>query len=189
MSVTLQKEGVRTYVIGDTYPIKDQLKEQGCHFDRDRKQWWIGSGKASVIEKIIQTGPVVKEEKPEDSANIEVVGKATYKGKTYYVRWQGYSEKANGFRAHLVSLDGKLDFWKESLPSGQPGDDSQVAVITKIYPYREYRGREIKQTLGSIRRFIEQQKNPETRSGECTECGQWGPSGQTCKECHEGTHL
>lgn len=171
--LTTEKVGKRIYVIGDTYPIKDKLKNEGAHWDNDRKAWWIGAGKESAIQHIINppvgSTPVAPVEKNLD--DLRVVGKANYKGRTYYALWYGYSEKYNGFRAHLSSLDNKIDFWCDASPNGQ-GDDSLMAVIVKTYASREYRGRTEYTTLGSLKRFIEGQKSSESKGLEaCAECG------------------
>jgi|SRR5437660_6477725 len=87
----------------------------------------------------------------------------------------------------------KIDFWafvKEN------DEGKEVAKIVKTYQPREvwdgrrYSGktRTVYTTLGSIKDFIEKQKGPNAR-GQCTECGEYGPLGETCRECHEGTHV
>lgn len=45
----------------------------------------------------------------QDPAKIKLVGKALYKGRTYYVRYVGETKK--GYSARLVTLDQSLDFW------------------------------------------------------------------------------
>lgn len=42
-AVTLERVGRRTYFVGNTFPIKDLIRNSGGHWDGDRKQWWIGS--------------------------------------------------------------------------------------------------------------------------------------------------
>lgn len=38
------------------------------------------------------------------------------------------------------------------------------------------------------RRLVSRVRGPRTR-GRCYECGEYGPVGETCRECYEGTHL
>lgn len=191
MSITLEKVEKRVYVVGNSFSIKDQLKAEGCHWDAERKQWWIGVGKASAIEAIIKgdTQAVVQtpETTSENADSIKVVGKAKYKGKTYYVRWVGQCKNGE-YKAHLTTIDAKISFWAAcARPHEQIDGNGDIACVLKTYQsrtvgYGRY-AHEEHTTLGSLRRFIERQKNPETRIGECTECGHHGPSGQRCTEC------
>lgn len=59
MSITIQSEGRRHYLTGDTYPIKTAIRNAGCNWDRDRGAWW--TGKREVAEGLIaglQSGAV-----------------------------------------------------------------------------------------------------------------------------------
>jgi hypothetical protein len=53
--ITLQREGSRVYVAGNTYPVKDAIKAAGGHWDGDRKQWWVGAAKQPDLEKSLAT--------------------------------------------------------------------------------------------------------------------------------------
>jgi hypothetical protein len=203
-SITLEKIKTRLYFAGDSYSVKDQIKALGGHWDGDRRQWWVGSAKASEAEALVaklsgaasgstaDTAPA-----KEDADSIKLVGKAKYKGRTYYVRWVGQC-KDGSYKCRLVTLDQSLDFWAAcARPHEQHIDgNGDVAAIVKTYQPREvrygYRGKSRTEytTLGSIKRFIDDQKNPATSRGECTECGSWGPSGEPCKDCGgEGHHV
>lgn len=196
-------------------PCVEPLKALGCHWDRERKAWWISSGKAADVERILtdsgaafdlrkaddravradqleDAGDVKAAEElrkgppKEDSRNVRLIGKATYKGRTYYVR----AISADGRRCRLVTLDQALDFWADA------GDGEAQARVVKRYEPREVwdgrrnsgRTRTEYTTLHSIQKFIEKQNDSSTRRGRCTECDHWGPVGETCTECHEGTH-
>lgn len=50
-NITIQSEGRRHYLIGDTYPIRSEIKAAGCRWDGDRKAWW--SGKREVAEGLV----------------------------------------------------------------------------------------------------------------------------------------
>jgi hypothetical protein len=187
--VTLERVGVRVYFVGNTFPVKDRIKGMGGHFDGDRKQWWVGAAKAADAEKLVAAlagGPPPAE----DLDSARVYAKARYKGRSYYV----IAFAADRTRARLASLDGKVVFWKDVVPAGGSGSD-EAAVIEKTYQPRERFGgygrdtvREY-QTLGGLRRFVERQKDPAQARGRCTECDHYGPIGETCHECHEGTHV
>lgn len=189
--VKLEEVGRRLYVtLPFGHPAKDRLKAMGAHWcDQGSKRWWIAKGKLPQVEALLKEveGRPPPEEDPD---KVTLVGKAKYKGQTYYVRAVGFSEE-KGNRCLLTTLDGKRKFWAGlANPCGGGHDGSgDVAVMLKEYPAVEIRGRKEKMTLGKIRRFIERQKDPRTRRGECTECGEYGPAGETCEECHEGTHV
>lgn len=90
MNISIQSEGRRHYIIGDTFPIRDSIKNAGCKWDPTRKAWW--TGKKELAEKLATTSsdtapasdrsPTPKEAPGEGAI---VAGKATYKGKTYYI--------------------------------------------------------------------------------------------------------
>jgi hypothetical protein len=185
-NITFQEEGRRVYVLGDTFPIKNAIKEAGGHWDSDRKAWWIGAAKRPVIEAAIGSAPVPqataerREEKAGDET--EVRGKVKYKGKTYFVIWAGETKK--GRACKLTTFDGSCVFW---------ANESEVEWV-KTYQAREERsfygrgsGRSHYPTLGSIRRFIEEKKKVE-KGGECPRCadrpGYFGSGDyETCSLC------
>lgn len=168
MAVSIEKQGARLYFVGDTYPIKDRIKQLGGHWDGDRKAWWIGATKAeqaqSLVSSSVSSSGASSESKksgvPEDS---KVVGKAEYKGRTYYVLWMGRCN-SGAEKAHLTVLDGSIDFWA----------DLSACNIIKRYSPREYRGRTEYTTLGGIRNFIERQREGERTGNICAECGKAG---------------
>lgn len=153
MSITLQREKTRIYLIGNTYPIKDQIKAIGGHWDGDRKVWWVGTGKSSEAEKLANGALSASASTPDTaekkkvSDDSKVVCKANYKGRSYYVLWMGRCA-SGAEKAHLTVLDGSIDFWV----------DLSLCEITKRYQPREYRGRTEHTTLGGIRRFVEKLK-------------------------------
>ncbi len=50
-TITIQSEGRRHYLVGDTYPIKNAIRGAGCNWDRDRGAWW--TGKREVAEQLV----------------------------------------------------------------------------------------------------------------------------------------
>ncbi len=161
--ITSEKAGQRIYLVGNTFPLKDRIKQLGGHWDGERKQWWLSSRKAKEAEALL--AEVNAAESPvhplgEDADQVRLVGKATYKGRTYYVR----ALTLDGTRCRLTTLDQSLDFWAGL------GDGADQAQIVKRYQPREERGmygrptgRMQYTTLGSIQRFLEREKAAEAR--------------------------
>lgn len=158
LQISTETVGARVYVTGNTFAIKNELKAAGCHWDGDRKQWWIGKAKQADIAAIV--GKLDGKEAPkQDLADSRVYAKVSYKGRTYFVIAEGTE------RVRLTVLDGSIDFW---------------AVKAECNLIREYQGREVWDgrrgngtvtrytTLGSLRAFITQRKADEktVQSGE-----------------------
>lgn len=46
------------YINGNTYPVKDAIKELGCRFDGERKQWYANDEEtAKKAQEIVAKGP------------------------------------------------------------------------------------------------------------------------------------
>jgi hypothetical protein len=190
-AITVKKEGTRVYFEGNTFAVKDRIKSIGGRWDGDSKRWWVGAVKLDAATKLAEElsapvpaaaadAPAGEEGEPDST---RVLGKVKYKGRSFYL----LAETADLTRCRIATLKGKA-FWA----------DCSACSLEKRYQPRErwngVRGRGSKQvmvhqTLGSIRSFIAKQDDPRTRRGECTECGHWGPSGETCSECCEGVHV
>ena len=180
MAITLERTGSRIYLVGNTFPIKDQIKSIGGHWDGDRKAWWVGTAKASDAEKLAAGAAASNgtSDKPKVGDDSKVVAKATYKGRSYYVLWMGRCA-SGAEKAHLTVLDGKIDFWA----------DLSACQITKTYQPREYRtfrGRTTTTytTLGSIRSFIEREKANRANGGDV--CAACGTSGELVRDLEDG---
>jgi hypothetical protein len=193
--MSIQVVGSRLYVVGNTYSIKDRLKSIGCHWDADRKQWWIGKAKEAQLSAIVSTVAAQTtatgyvKPTPEQLAAKPCTGKAEYKGRTYYV--VGYSERTG--KLHLTVLDCSIEFWAAIAD----------CKIVKRYEGREnYRtGRTEHQTVGGIRRFIERQKNEADAGGKPDEdtylrdgewltkgCAECSRRGTMCASCHHDVY-
>lgn len=176
--ITLAEEGRRLYIVGNSYPIKDQIKSAGGHWDADRKQWWIGSGKRSEIEAAITTQSTQASESQTRDAEVMVCGKAKYKGRSYYVRWSGVTKRGT-YAFRLVTLDGKSDFWA----NGREFGPALIDEATWEKRYQESR------SLSGIRAYIDRVRSAEKSSSygdagwmhngcsECKRLGDW------CKRC------
>ncbi len=152
MTITIEKTGRRYYLIGNTFAIKNQLRDAGCKWDAERRAWWTSN--AEIAAQF--SGEVKPKEKSEDELRDErakrpCTGKADYKGRSYYII--GHSR--DGQKFCLTTLDCSIEFWAER----------EACNVTKTYHARtEGRGRwerEVHQTVGGIRRFIEQSKREE----------------------------
>lgn len=168
MTITIEKHGRRYYVAGNTYAIKDQLKEQGFKWDGERRAWY--TGKKDVAESLDGTD-MSSSESGEDSgrsADEQVVaGRAEYKGRTYYLA--GRRIRANsryerdgvdlistrdGAKLLLVFRDGSKTFWAAR------GE----VTIGKTY--------QSPQTIGGLRDFAAREKRADEQGeARCAECG------------------
>lgn len=62
MSITLQTEGRRTYLAGDTYPHRDAIRNIGAHWDAARKMWWTAKREQAetLAAQLNQTQPAAQ---------------------------------------------------------------------------------------------------------------------------------
>jgi hypothetical protein len=187
----VERVGQRAYVVGDSFAIKDQLKSAGCHWDGDRRQWWIGATKAAAVETIVAaagTAPATDAAAKGVPDDTRLVAKAKYKGRTYYCPWVGQT-KSGEYKARLVTLDGSLDFWATAArPNEQCDGNGDVAAIVKTYAPRErtFRGHTHTEytTIGSIRSFVDREKRNRDEGGAvCAECG---TSGELVRDLEDG---
>lgn len=149
--ISTQQVGQRIYIAGNTYAVKDALKAAGCHWDGERRQWWIGAAKRDKIAGLLAlplpaSQDVEAERLRRDRENI--LGTAKYAGKTYYLVGRGESERGEWVR--LMFRDGSKTFFKPA---------SEVE-ITKTYRRA--------QTLAGLHEYAERRKR-EAAGGPC-EC-------------------
>src|SRR4051812_10682709 len=118
MAVSVEKQGQRVYLVGDTYAVRDRIKAMGGHWDGGRRAWWVGAKKAAEAEALaasLAAAPPAPKAGPGDDARLKA--KVTYKGRTYYV----IAESAD--RCRLTVLDGSVDFWA----------DKSACELVKVY--------------------------------------------------------
>lgn len=130
MALTIETAGRRIYVLGDTYPIRDMLREAGCRWDPERRAWWGGATKREALDALVASmgsasaQPQASEPRREaPGIGATVAGRAEYKGRTYYVagrvvrgRTHWDDEVApvasrDGSRVLLYFRDGSSSFW------------------------------------------------------------------------------
>lgn len=110
---TLEKIGRRWFVRGDSYSLKDMLKDNGCKWDGEERAWYTGS--KEVAEKLVSLFENAGDKKSErteisEGLDTEVQGKLKYKGGVYYFSWEGQT-KSGIRKAKVVTMDGTKSFW------------------------------------------------------------------------------
>jgi hypothetical protein len=191
MTISIAQQGRRFYFCGNTYPVKDQLRNAGCKWDAGTKCWY--TGKRELAEQLAEqfqgtiptpaasNGPATADRTaPGDDAIVS--GRATYKGKSYYVAGRvdrgrtHYDDHVHavttrdGAKTLLYSRDGKLQFW-----AGR-----ELVAVNKSY--------DRPQTIGKMRRFAEKAREARNQGYEdgiadgqyyeCEECGDRAVRGQ-----------
>jgi hypothetical protein len=176
-SYTTETTGRRTYVIGNTYAVRDALRAAGAHWDADRKAWWMGdAAKASaLVASLGATAPAAASTQADRQApgtDATIAGKATYKGKTYYVagrvdrgrtRWDdrvGMVTSRDGDKVLLYSRDGSMQFWA---PLQQFGARVTVAEMgaTPDGVARVEKTYDRPQTIGRLKAYADRAKRDE----------------------------
>lgn len=169
---SLRKEGKRVYFVGAPFSAKDVLKQNGCRWDPDAKQWWTGSAeKAAELLVIVNNGNGNGNADADANAGngngngngndagasidrnaAVIIGSAKYKGRTYRLLF--YGETKRGLGAKLAFRDGSKVFWA----------DGNAVEVTKRY--------RSKQSIVGLERFAAEARDG--TSGACAECGYVG---------------
>lgn len=170
MATTLEKSGARVYLVNLPFSCKEDAKREiGAKWDGDRKQWWVGAGKFAAAEAFVNSlnaGGSDGGSKPEDLSNARVYAKVKYQNRTFFV----IAETRDLTRCRIVALaDDAVPFWV----------DCAACEPVKRYEgwpergaYGRETGRTVYQTLGSLRSFINSQKDKEARGvPQCAACG------------------
>lgn len=160
-SVTTERVGRRTYMRGNTYPIKDALRNAGAHWDPEQKAWWIGSD--AKAQELAQLSPAAAATAPAAASapSAPLTGVVLITGNTFMVRedlkalggrwipekksWEVPAKNAAAARA-------LVDHGSRSVPSAAP---------QKVTPPQGY---------------------PKYRRYECEECGEYVTPGSSCWE-------
>lgn len=161
MALEIQQIKQRIYIVGNSFAVKDALKAAGCHWDGDRRQWWIGASQRAKIEHLIaQPLPVSADVQAErlERDRDNILGTAKYDGHSYYLVGRGQSER--GAWVRLLFRDGSKTFFK---PAAE-------VEITKTYQRA--------QTLKGLQEYAERRKR-EAAGGPC-ECWCHAPRNPHC---------
>jgi hypothetical protein len=193
MSIQLQIEGRRTYIIGNTYAFRDQIRAIGAHWDAGRKAWWTAKrAEAEALVAALVSTPVVADtaastpasKAPRDGADSMVAGRVEYKGKTYYLagriargrtHWDDRVEPVvtqDGSKALLIFRDASSQFWAPR----------EATSMVKRY--------DKPQTINGLKRFADQQKKAEA-NGEnpCWMCRREEERGNIRMHLHDGCEV
>ena len=175
MTIVIEKTGRRYYLVGNTYAVKDRIKAAGCKWDPERRAWW--TSKQDVAEEIkaaladVDDGHANGDGGRQGAGDEQVVaGRATYKGKTYYIagriergrtRWDRDRvhpvETRDGAKVLLVFRDGSKTFWAAR----------EAVQVVKSYS--------TPQTIGGLREFAQRERRHREAGGAvCVECGKSG---------------
>lgn len=123
-NITLETVGRRTYIVGETYSIRDRVRAIGAHWDADRRAWW--TAKRAEAEALLAAVSAARDgassKTPHDGLNSVVAAKGEYKGKTYYVAGRAKDRYASpdivrtrdGAKILLYFRDGSAQFWAPS---------------------------------------------------------------------------
>jgi hypothetical protein len=161
-------------------PIVAALKDLGAHWDPQARCWWVGKSKRKAVEELLVSADQVEDTARErgestpppakqDPDSIRLQARVRYKGRVYYQA----ARTRDGAKVRLVSLPDTqgdyLDFWAaiaevELLKEYHPREQKHYGRPTGRYDYT---------TLGSIARFIREQKDPDN-GPICSECGKRG---------------
>lgn len=199
MTISIDHQGRRFYLRGDTYPVKDQLRSAGCKWDPETRCWY--TGKRELAERCVsmpglpaqppigdQSTALPARTTSRDDARAApgrdavIAGRVTYKGKTYYVAGRvdrgrtHYDDRVqtvetrDGAEVLLYSRDGELQFWAAR----------ELVDVVKIY--------DRPQTIGGMRRYAEKATRARAQGYEdgvahgqryeCQECGERVTRGQ-----------
>jgi hypothetical protein len=166
MTITLQTEGRRVYLLGNTYPVKDRIKAGGGKYDPERKAWYVGVQRRELAAQLAgQASATLEKEREKEredgislTANV-IRGRAEYKGKTYYILAHGHSRDTGAEYAKLCSRDGKMVFWASK-------EHMSTLEILKIYKEPT--------SIQSLRDYADRMKDARGEFGGddmCAECG------------------
>lgn len=182
MSISLISEGRRIYIGGNTYPHRDAIRAIGAHWDGERKMWWTSKREEAeaLVAKLADAPQSDNTSKaPRDGESSIVAGRATYKGKSYYIAGRvdrGRTmyddsvravETRDGAKVLLYFRDGSSQFWASL---------SEVS-ISKIY--------DRPQSIAALKEFAEEAKQGFPGRQTCYMCGSpacQGARGGLCDE-------
>jgi hypothetical protein len=138
--VTVEREGRRSYLIGDTFAIKDAIRSAGGHWDSQRRAWWLG--KHDVAQQIaVEVADVPKPTEEEIAARRlaydreHILGRAVRDGRSYYLVGEGVGERGPWVR--LLFHDGSRTIF---------ADGAQVEIVKRY---------EQPKSLDDLRAYVE----------------------------------
>jgi len=199
MSISLQTEGRRTYITGNTYPHRDAIRSIGAHWDADRKMWWTAKRDEAqaLVAKLGAAAPIPsspESKAPRDGLDSIVAGRVEYKGKPYYLAGRTergrthYDDRVDavqtqdGAKYLIYFRDGSSQFWAAR------GEVKIIKTYDRpqtIRRLREYAD-QARQTVGSGR--LEEGyylRGGEVLASGCAECSRLGRMCRACEHDYE----
>lgn len=168
MAISIRQDGRRLYLVGDTYPVKDQIRSAGGKWDLEHKAWYVGVQRRDVAERIITqcagggaAATTTTQSQAPPGLDAVVACRATYHGHTYYAagriergrtHWDDQVravESRDGSRVLLYFRDGSRSFW------------AATADVTFAHMYGAGRGSTIRRVREAAERMA--QMSPEER--------------------------
>lgn len=207
--IQLETVGRRVYLRGNTYPIKDRLRDAGAKWDADAKAWYVGTQRRALAEQLAaqvaqapSAGAASSPDRQAPGTGATVAGRAEYKGRTYYVAGRAEPGRSrydrefvhpvvsgDGSRVLLYSRDGSLQFWARLYrPTAQLGhrvsieDLRQATESAPADQARIVKTYDRPQTIAGLARFAEDAKRARAQGYE-----DGIPEGRQyeCEECGE----
>lgn len=83
--IELRDSGRRVYLVGNTYSLRDAIKDIGGHWDADAKAWWVASSKRSAAEAVLAKAEETSKARTEARASL-TGPMMRIEGNTYPVR-------------------------------------------------------------------------------------------------------
>lgn len=196
-SIKPEIQGRRVYLFGNTFGIKDAIKAAGGKWDPDQRAWWISTTKANDpdFQRLINDansgasapaqgqgqaaqGQGQYQAEQTKGTETKVIGKALYKGKSYYVVFFGRTSRGN--EAFKLSFrDGSKYFWADATEATWEKHYSERQDGFGRYARRSY------PTIESLQAYAQRQRDPRTadngfRANGCSECKRLG---DYCRQC------
>lgn len=117
MSLSIQLEGGRAYLLGNTYPHRDAIRAIGGHWDKGRKMWWTTEHEKARALVAAAAGTPPMPPRTASGLNATVAGRVEYKGRNYYLAGRGQGVQIapvltrDATKYLLYFLDGSAQFW------------------------------------------------------------------------------
>jgi hypothetical protein len=189
MTIQIQHAGRRYYLRGDTFSVRDQLRNAGFHWDGEARAWWTGKAdEAERMRKRLAGVPSEREQRYAEQnrrerengldPEQEVLGRASYKGRSYLLVWEGDTRR--GPAAKLAFSDGSKVFWANQ---GEYEVERRYRAPVSIGRLQELREEARQARAQGFNDGI-----PAGRRHVCEECGEWvtRDDGSRCWETGAG---
>ena len=106
-------DGKRVWIVGNTYPYKNAIRNAGGHWDSDAGKWWIGATKLEEVQQLLtKVKPMISYAKIGDAWGVRGVGAPPAIGEAVVVSKRDGSQQEETIE-QIVSSDGQE--WTASL--------------------------------------------------------------------------